>query len=313
MLTELNIRNFRIFEELTVEGLKRVNLIAGKNNTGKTALLEALRILAAGADSTVVNHILQQRGQFTPSWASSYEALFNRNHAGDTAGLQINELSIRKEKGSHGPELVYRVDIGSKVVNRQLNATDSPGFPKDQAVFVPFLGDSAPLAALWENIALTDLEDEVLNIIRETVEPGLIRLDVTGGNARVRLKGEPSPIPIQSLGDGVQRVLALVLALVNAKGKLLLIDEFEAGLHHSVQEKLWELTFDYAKKWDIQAFITTHSDDAVRTFYYAASRPAYAGEAFFMRLQFNRAGKLEAIPYDISRLENALELNLEIR
>lgn len=42
MYTSFSIENFRLFDQLTVEPLARVNLIAGKNNVGKTALLEAL-------------------------------------------------------------------------------------------------------------------------------------------------------------------------------------------------------------------------------------------------------------------------------
>ena len=42
MYTSFRIENFRCFEELTIEPLARVNLICGENNTGKTALLEAL-------------------------------------------------------------------------------------------------------------------------------------------------------------------------------------------------------------------------------------------------------------------------------
>ncbi len=42
MYTEFTIENFRCFKSLTAEKLARVNLIAGRNNTGKTAFLEAL-------------------------------------------------------------------------------------------------------------------------------------------------------------------------------------------------------------------------------------------------------------------------------
>lgn len=42
MYTSFTIENFRLFDQLTVEPLARVNLIAGQNNAGKTALLEAL-------------------------------------------------------------------------------------------------------------------------------------------------------------------------------------------------------------------------------------------------------------------------------
>ena len=42
MYSSFSIENFRLFDSLTVEPLARFNLIAGDNNTGKTAFLEAL-------------------------------------------------------------------------------------------------------------------------------------------------------------------------------------------------------------------------------------------------------------------------------
>ncbi len=45
MYTSFSIENFRLFEQLTVEPLARVNLIAGQNNAGKSAFLEAVWLL----------------------------------------------------------------------------------------------------------------------------------------------------------------------------------------------------------------------------------------------------------------------------
>jgi AAA15 family ATPase/GTPase len=47
MLTSVHLKNFRAFKDTTVGPLKRVNLIVGQNNTGKTGLLEALVLLLA--------------------------------------------------------------------------------------------------------------------------------------------------------------------------------------------------------------------------------------------------------------------------
>ena len=48
MLKQVHIQRFRCFESLTVNPFTRLNLIGGKNNAGKTALLEALFFLSTG-------------------------------------------------------------------------------------------------------------------------------------------------------------------------------------------------------------------------------------------------------------------------
>ena len=57
MYRSFTIKNFRCFDELTVEGMGRINLIAGKNNVGKTALLEALWV-HSGAPNPNPSHRL---------------------------------------------------------------------------------------------------------------------------------------------------------------------------------------------------------------------------------------------------------------
>ena len=50
MLKSLRIRNYRVFKDLKVDGLHRINLIGGRNNSGKTSFLEAVFMLAAGGN-----------------------------------------------------------------------------------------------------------------------------------------------------------------------------------------------------------------------------------------------------------------------
>lgn len=58
ILPSLEIRNFRGFRHLQIERLGRVNLIVGKNNIGKTSLLEALQLYAAKGDFSSVSDTL---------------------------------------------------------------------------------------------------------------------------------------------------------------------------------------------------------------------------------------------------------------
>lgn len=61
ILDSLEIRNFRGFEHLQIERLGRVNLVVGKNNVGKSALLEALRLYARRAHPSLIWTLLELR------------------------------------------------------------------------------------------------------------------------------------------------------------------------------------------------------------------------------------------------------------
>jgi hypothetical protein len=62
-LTSLRIQNFRGFRDLKINQLGRVNLIVGKNNVGKTSLLEATEFFARGGDARVLMRGLRLRDE----------------------------------------------------------------------------------------------------------------------------------------------------------------------------------------------------------------------------------------------------------
>ncbi len=60
-ITSLAIDRFRSLRQFKIEGLGRVNLITGRNNTGKSSILEALQMLASDASPRVLFNILRYR------------------------------------------------------------------------------------------------------------------------------------------------------------------------------------------------------------------------------------------------------------
>jgi hypothetical protein len=53
MITSLKLENFRGFTALKISPIKRINLIAGANNTGKTGILEGLYLMLASENSQI--------------------------------------------------------------------------------------------------------------------------------------------------------------------------------------------------------------------------------------------------------------------
>lgn len=71
MLDSLHIRNFRCFEDLQVPSLGHINLIVGKNNTGKSTLLEAVYVFAKNGAQEALKEILDNRHEFFWSYPAA--------------------------------------------------------------------------------------------------------------------------------------------------------------------------------------------------------------------------------------------------
>lgn len=63
MLTSIKIEGYRGFRSYELRGLTTVNLLVGKNNSGKTTLLEATHLIASGGDPMVLVNAAARRGE----------------------------------------------------------------------------------------------------------------------------------------------------------------------------------------------------------------------------------------------------------
>ena len=182
------------------------------------------------------------------------------------------------------------------------------------------------LASLWDKTVLTPYYNNVkrfLSIISEDFEDlAFIKVNKERGSRRniertgiIRLKGQNNPIPLNCMGDGVLRILQLVLGMYPAENGYLLIDEFENGLHYSVQKKIWELIFSLSLEMNIQVFSTTHSWDCIESFVKASSVNDIDAVVFRLGKSVlkNEKGKVIATVFEKDRLDSITQSDVEIR
>jgi hypothetical protein len=110
---------------------------------------------------------------------------------------------------------------------------------------------------------------------------------------------------------GVVRTFGIALALVNAKGGVLLVDEVENGIHYSVLPDLWRLTFDVAARLDVQVFATSHSWDCIEAFQKAAEENKVE-EGVLVRID-RKDDTTRAVLYDEREVGIAVEGRIEVR
>jgi len=352
-LDSLEIKNFRCFEHLVIEKLGRVNLIVGRNSVGKTCLLEAIRLYTSKAfmwdlwqilidrddiyykkDDNVAIDIDQLSSLFynlkIVKYVQNIEIGKPNNDAqkitlnigypdGDSIGLaDVGERSLGFFYITHNSQKIFHKFPAS--LGFGLGLTLSYNSPKGNRTFVPTGGIGKFLAArLWDQAVLEGTDAIVLKTLRILV-PKISNIYMISGDDNgpirypfVKLENTENPIRLSSMGDGMMRVFGLALATVKSKNGYLLIDEFENGLHHSVQVDIWRMIFETAKLLNTQVFATTHSWDCVEAFQEAAAED-HNEEAMLIRLQRKKDGTgIQAISYDERRMAIATEQGIEVR
>ncbi len=180
--------------------------------------------------------------------------------------------------------------------------------------------DIKTVLSLWNEIYLTDLQDDVVAILR-IIEPNVIDVGLgamnTGFNRpipMVRFSGMRYSIRLSSLGEGMTHLFELALAMVNIRDGMLLIDEIENGIYHGVQIQLWKFIFEVAQRLNIQVFATTHSDDMIRAFYQAGAENKEVDNALISLRQNEREpGNIVGLVFDENDLERVTRARIEVR
>ena len=279
----LTIKGFRGIRELTIPQLGRVNLITGKNNTGKSSILEALNLFARNGARLDIRYTLEFREESITRYGEedrpSYQEFLSRISylfhgfpqcmegfkpiiisTNDASGCEEFQLSI--DKVSRDPlfgnrlvssksagfedaesELALGVTQNGKSRYHQLKhiiGNLSPAMEHQiswedvhlmRCIFLRSYdtGITGELGRFWDAIALTELEQEVVDALR-IIEPRISSISMIGANgyrgsrkAIVRADGVSVPVPLGSFGDGMTRLFKIALLLVRSSGGVLLI------------------------------------------------------------------------------------------
>lgn len=380
MIKSFQVKNFRLFQHLKVNKLSHVNLIVGKNNSGKSTFLEAIQLYASNASASILLDLVDSRQE---SWQSEVQPHFHDfiensvrhlffghqlpeiNEEGICLGeinsevqLHINTAVYQIQNGEEGTikkVRIYESDIQDDLSNIEISlVAEERG--KTKRLFDLFRNSrdiqrhsrlydrrktefkynwqivptenmpNRKIAALWDLTSLTHLESEVisaLQLIDSRISDIAFVEDINKIRSNslrsreqdtriplVKIEGIDEPLPLKSMGDGITRLFHIIVALVNAQNGILLIDEFENGLHWSVQPKIWDIIFQLSQKLNVQIFATTHSRDCIAGFDWAWNQNPEMG-AFF-RLD-EKQGVIKATEYTSETLTDSLDMAVEIR
>jgi len=303
MIESIAIQNFRCFKHAEIHGLKRINLIVGKNGSGKTALLESI-FLAGGGSAELALRIRALRGmgqvlQLSVD-RSGYESLWKDLFFGfkqdetigvALAGSKANTRSVTIEyakeqnltlplgksvldsplivpivfqwKGSRG-EVAETIEV--RVSEKGLNIG---GTAESIPTFLFSGGVPSNPVENATRFSELDVNGEAHSVVDRLVEefPDIeeVSVQISAGvpGLFAKVKQFGEKFPLGVLSGGINKLMSLLLALASKPQGIVLVDEIENGFYFDRLRSIWSALHSLARDRDSQIFASTHSRDCL--------------------------------------------------
>jgi len=287
MLHSIEIENFQGIKHLNIEKLNQITIIGGKNNTGKTSVLRAIKDL------------------FYFKNKDKYEDL-NKHY-------DLNDENIIKLIGKYFFKKEY---IKNLIMDCSLGCSSSDeNF--DQIVYgfrINFISTNQ----MEEYKKAIEKFIEIFKLKRETqiiecmkiIDSNISTIHLIENEIYIDYNNKNERLPANLSGEGLLRLFTLAVAIATSPNGIVLIDEFENGLHWSTLTKVWEFIAAASKEFNCQIICTTHSYELLR----------YANDVMqknnidlgYIRLS-KKDEELKAYHFDQESIDDALSSDLEVR
>ncbi len=344
MFEKVEIERFRGIRNASIQGFRRINLFFGKNNCGKSSLLEALFLASGGANPMLPVNVNFMRGYGKSRLNDLNLEFYNLDSEqpihiklmdGYVRDLNIslfekrqNSISLNAddanilsnvEEGRYGLKFDFKVNNQSYVSWLRFDSS-SPGNASVVAPkhYVESLRCTYLSPKYDFNASIQGLKNILQNKDEHFIIEGLQLLEpqvkdfIFSDNEMLVDIGLSKRIPVNMLGDGARKIVSLLTAVYNCKDGLLLVDEISNGFHHSVMCSLWKVLIDASVKNNTQLFVTTHDLDSIKGLRDAAINE-YSDYVASFRLLKSSDGELKAFHYSLDSLDYSINQEIEIR
>ena len=289
MLSSIHIQGFKGFKDTKIEPLRKVNLVVGGQNVGKTSLLEGIyaALTGVGQPQFRPNEGYDPQRFFQNAFGGNFQAIHLQSFAGDQMQLYLS--------------------------NGNLRATGSGPMPTPVPIPL-YLPSQGSLVNLFGEMVVARKKRELTELLRR-VESRLLSLDAVSPDGEQRIyaeiEGIDKALPLPDLGHGFARLLYLFCTLMRTQGSLALIDEVESGIHYSALPTLLEGIKVVAQQQDVQIIMTTHSMDCIK----AACKVFEDSPEDFQIIRLERTDdeNVRAILINDDKLRTVMDAEWEIR
>jgi AAA15 family ATPase/GTPase len=310
----INIVDFKCFHNFEAKDFKRVNLISGKNNVGKTAFMEAYYINTRAMEIKNflgalygIKYMRENMNILVDNIRSDVKTFIERSN-GLNIKSNINQSSFNIEE-DEGIKL-YNFKFNEQEIHVNANAFSYAVDSMPNNIFIDSFGlSNGNIISNYSAIQKKDKED-FLNTILNEFDNSIESFKVIGDLPQCKVNNKW--IEITEFGDGVRHVISMVTALFQSENGYLFVDEIENGIHYSHLDKVWEVILKVSKEQNVQVFATTHSKECLES-YARVAKKLEDEEITYTILSRLKNGEIHAGVRNFELLENSISQEHEIR
>ncbi|MCJ8342644.1 MAG: AAA family ATPase [Cetobacterium sp.] len=332
--SKIEILDYKILKNFTIDKLSKINILTGLNNSGKTTLIEAIYILANQNNIFKYFDLIKNRQK---EYVLNYKYLdditvnnfkikgiFNKIDLNlemfkydakdiDKKGDYVKSYGIKSITNNKEFEMNVHTyldsDIESKYENivKLCNSNYQTPYISLKKEMIEnyskiFSEESNEMKADDKIIKFIKKIDSKIEKITFINSEGIQRFTVQTTNGEIK--------DIRAYGEGVQRIYSLILSFITNKDGIIVIDELEVGLHFSILVDFTKFIQELSEEFNVQVFITTHSRECVEAFV----KNKYQNEMISIHLLENLDGKIERSFLSGERYEKLLnKIKLDVR
>lgn len=344
MFNKIEIERFRGIKYASIEGFKQINLFFGKNNCGKSSLLESLFLASGLSNPLLPIHVNFMRG-YNKSRLNDLKLdfynlessqpihirvenkekrdlkirLFEQNQSNVSLNADNTNILSNVEEGKYGLKFNFKIDeksFESQLRFDSANSTDVKRIVSKQYVeslrctyLSPKYDFNASIQGL-KNILQNKDEHFIIDGLK-LIEPRVKDFIFTDKEMLVDV-GLARRISVNMMGDGARKIVSLLTAVYDCKDGALLVDEISNGFHYSVMCNLWNVLINAAIRNNTQLFVTTHDVDSIKGLRDAALEN-YKDVVAAFKLLKTGDDELKAYHYSLESLDYSINQEIEIR
>ena len=214
-------------------------------------------------------------------------------------------IEFNTESGINNQSSVVELDGSVHGKKKKTN-----GIPYSSTFVSTTRMNGSSIAEKFGTLEMRKQEQPVVSALK-FFEPNLRSIRNTSATGQAMLWadiGLDEFLPLAMLGDGMGWVAQMMVSLFTVRDGLLLIDEFDAGIHHSLYPKVWKAINEASIAANVQVIATTHNYECI-----SAIGESLGLDEFRIHRIESTAGRNRCVTYGAEAFSGAMMHGIDVR